>query len=76
MTENEFLKLLDDDLGLRLSAEDLSRDVDEVAHWDSMHLVRLLSLLEARSGKSIALTSLLEARTLDQARRLVVAADA
>ncbi|AWN27780.1 phosphopantetheine-binding protein [Streptomyces sp. NEAU-S7GS2] len=73
MTETEFLTLLDEDLGLRLSVEDLSRDVDTLLHWDSMQLVRLLSVLEARTGKSIALTTLLEARTLNQARKLVMA---
>ncbi|WP_058042451.1 hypothetical protein [Streptomyces roseifaciens] len=73
MTEAEFLTLLDEDLGLRLSVEDLSRDVDTLLHWDSMHLVRLLSVLERRTGKSIALNSLLEARTLNQARKLVMA---
>ncbi|TVZ75513.1 acyl carrier protein [Streptomyces sp. BK340] len=73
MTETEFLEILDEDLGLRLSAEDLNRDVDTLRHWDSLTLVRLLSLMEARTGKSIALNALLEARTLNQARMLVVA---
>ncbi|MFF8430705.1 phosphopantetheine-binding protein [Streptomyces sp. NPDC016566] len=73
MTETEFLELLDEDLGLRLSAEDLNRDVDTLLHWDSLTLVRLLSLMEARTGKNIALNALLEARTLNQARKLVVA---
>ncbi|MFI9076352.1 acyl carrier protein [Streptomyces sioyaensis] len=64
ITEGEFLTLLDDELSLRVNPEDLARDIDALPGWDSLHVLRLLSVLEARTGRTLALTEMLEARTL------------
>ena len=72
LTETEFLTLLDIELGLALSPDDLYKDVAEVAGWDSVYLLRLLSVLESRVGRSLPLAELLETRTLQGIHDLAV----
>jgi acyl carrier protein len=72
MTRNDFLALLDDELGLNFEVADLDRDVDELAGWDSVYLWRLLNALETRTGRPLPFDVLLQTRTLDGLRRLAV----
>jgi acyl carrier protein len=72
ITESEFLSLLDLELGLPVGPADLGRDVSEVAGWDSVHLLRLLSVLESRVGRPLPLAELLAVRTLEGIRELAV----
>jgi acyl carrier protein len=72
MTESEFLSLLDFELGLTVAPADLSRDVDDVTGWDSVLLLRLLSVLESRTGRRLPFAELIETRTLQGIRELAV----
>jgi acyl carrier protein len=72
LTETEFLALLDIELGLPVGPGDLHRDMAEVAGWDSVYLLRLLSVLESRIGRSLPLPELLETRTLQGIHQLAV----
>ncbi|MET0135545.1 MAG: hypothetical protein ABW215_18350 [Kibdelosporangium sp.] len=72
ISESEFLSLLDFELGLTLRPADLRRDVDEVTGWDSVFLLRLLSVLESRTGRSLPFAELIETRTLHGIRELAV----
>lgn len=72
MTEAEFVELLDSELGIQLEITDLGKDVDELTEWDSVYLVRLLSVLESRTGNDIPFSELLETRTLGGVRELAV----
>ncbi|MGA4848556.1 phosphopantetheine-binding protein [Streptomyces sp. G5(2025)] len=70
ITEDEFLELLDEELSLSVTREDLARDIDTLPGWDSLHVLRLLAVLENATGRSLALTELLEARTLGRVLEL------
>ncbi|MGO4463397.1 phosphopantetheine-binding protein [Streptomyces sp. M-16] len=59
-----FITLVRDDLGLTISDSDVDRPLEEIAGWDSLHLLTLLSALERAEGRSLSLPAALEATTL------------
>ncbi|WP_031525362.1 acyl carrier protein [Streptomyces sp. NRRL F-5123] len=63
-TLDEFVSVIRDELGLPVTVDDASRGFDELPGWDSVHLVWLLSVLERRTGRSVSLPDVLEARDL------------
>ena len=73
-TMDDFLALLREDMGIPLTAEDTGLPLDEVAGWDSLHLLSLLTLLERRTGRGVPLADVLEAETLKDIYRLTVEA--
>jgi acyl carrier protein len=68
---DEFMTLVRDELGLPVTAEDAGCAFDELAGWDSVHLLWLLTLVERRTGRQVSLPDLLEARSLEQVYSLV-----
>ncbi|NEA54857.1 acyl carrier protein [Streptomyces sp. SID13666] len=66
-----FLRLLRTELGLQLSDRDAYTDLADVEGWDSLHLLRLVSLLEDETGRRIPVRQVLEARTFQQIHSLV-----
>jgi acyl carrier protein len=67
----DFIGIIHDELGIEVQAADLDRDLDEVAGWDSVHLLALAVTLERRSPVRVPLPDLLTARTLGAIHRLV-----
>jgi hypothetical protein len=63
-TIDDFVGLLQDELGLAVTAEDIDRELDQVVGWDSMQLLALLRVLERRTGRAISLPDVLEASSL------------
>lgn len=63
-TVDDFLALLRDELGLPVTAHDLNLDLHDVAGWDSVQLLLLLTLMERRYQRSLPLAEAIEARTL------------
>jgi acyl carrier protein len=72
-TIDDFLAILRDDLGLPVTARDVPLTLDQVSGWDSLHLLSLLTLLERRTGRSLPLSSALEATSLEEIYTLAVA---
>ncbi|WP_086666307.1 acyl carrier protein [Lentzea kentuckyensis] len=72
-TVEEFIDLVRDQLGLPLTADDADTTLSALPGWDSVHLLRLLTVLEKRTGRDISLPELLEASTLDGIYRMAVA---
>ncbi|MEA5360359.1 acyl carrier protein [Amycolatopsis sp., V23-08] len=70
----DFITLLRDELGIPVEEADVHRDLDEVAGWDSVHLLVVLSSLERVTGRRMSLPHALEARTLDRLYALTVSA--
>ncbi|MEV6552905.1 phosphopantetheine-binding protein [Streptomyces sp. NPDC051597] len=66
-----FCALLEDELGIRLTPEDLDRPLDEVAEWDSVHLLRLVTVVESVTGRRVPVAGLLEAATFQQMYEVV-----
>ena len=58
-------RLVSDELGVPVTSDDLSRDFDQLAGWDSVYLLHLAMLLERETGRPVSLPELLEARNLE-----------
>lgn len=61
---DDFLALLQVELGLPVTAEDLDQGLDQVAGWDSVYLLSLVGLLERQTGLTFSLADALEAPSL------------
>ncbi|MGW0337525.1 acyl carrier protein [Streptomyces sp. NPDC003011] len=73
-TIDDLVVLIRDELGLPVSVQDAERPLDEIAGWDSVHLLWLTAALERRTGRSVSIPDLLEAETLGGIYRVAVAA--
>ncbi|MFI0897253.1 phosphopantetheine-binding protein [Streptomyces sp. NPDC020983] len=71
-TLDDFLTLIHDELGLAVTPEEATRPLDEVAAWDSVHLLALLTVLEQRTGRALSLPDVLEAPTLERIHALTL----
>jgi acyl carrier protein len=63
-TVADFVVLLQEELGLEVRVEDVSAGFDEVPGWDSVHLLRLLTVLERETGRPISVPDVLDAPNL------------
>lgn len=59
-----FVDLVRDELGLRITPDDIGADLDAVPGWDSLQLLELLAVLERETGKQMPLADMLEAASL------------
>ncbi|AKH80915.1 acyl carrier protein [Streptomyces sp. CNQ-509] len=73
-TIDDLVVLIRDELGLPVSVEDADRPLDEIAGWDSVHLLWLTAAIERRTGRSVSLPDLLEAGSLSGIHKAAVAA--
>ncbi|MGC4806090.1 phosphopantetheine-binding protein [Micromonospora sp. DT233] len=63
-TIDTFVTLLQDEMGLPVTPENVTADLDEIPGWDSMYLIELLVILERVTGKQVSLPHMIEARSL------------
>jgi acyl carrier protein len=61
---DDFIRLVQDELGLPVTAEHADRALDQVPGWDSVHLLWLLTALERSTGRRVSLPAVLEAGSL------------
>jgi acyl carrier protein len=61
---DDFITLIQDELGLPVTAQDADRGLDQLSGWDSVYLITLLAVLERKTGRSIPLPAMLEASSL------------
>ncbi|MFB8775739.1 phosphopantetheine-binding protein [Streptomyces broussonetiae] len=61
-----FCTLLQEELGLYVDADDLDRPLDDFPDWDSVLLLRLVTVVESLSGQRVPVADLLTARTFRQ----------
>ncbi|MFD0279708.1 acyl carrier protein [Kitasatospora sp. NPDC127111] len=59
-----FLRLVREELDLAVGSGDADRDLADLPGWDSMNLLRLVTLLEAETGRRLPVHAVLEARSL------------
>lgn len=64
ITIDDFIALVQDEVGLAVTAQHASLHFDQVPGWDSVHLLSLLTALERKTGRSISLPEILEASNL------------
>ncbi|MFI6643906.1 acyl carrier protein [Streptomyces sp. NPDC050504] len=71
-TIDDFLVLLQDDLGLPVARADVGTGLDQIPGWDSVHLLSLLTTLERATGRPLPLADALAADSLEDIYRLAV----
>jgi acyl carrier protein len=59
-----FVAILQDELGLSVTQDDVGKSLDRVAGWDSVHLLELLAVLERETGRHVSLPDALTASSL------------
>jgi acyl carrier protein len=64
ISKEEFVAILDEELGFTISATDLKADVGNLTGWDSVMLLRVQVVFEKKLNRRISLPRLLEARTM------------
>jgi acyl carrier protein len=73
LQSTDFHHLVRYELGLPLTDAQFAADFDELPDWDSLLLLKLVVLLERATGHPVAVSRLLEARSLQQIYDEVVA---
>jgi acyl carrier protein len=63
-TIDEFMAFVETEIGLPVAPADATRSFDELAGWDSVHLLSLITAVERRTGRSISLAHAIEAANL------------
>lgn len=71
---DDFVALVRDELGLPVTVENAGDSFDQLAGWDSVHLLWLLTALERHTGRRISLPDVLEATSLEAVYTLAVSA--
>jgi len=71
---DELVELVRDLLGLPASAVDARTELGSLPGWDSVHLLRLLTVLEQRTGRDIPLPDLLDVSTVEDVYWMAVTA--
>lgn len=66
----DFVRLLRDELGLDLSEQQAAADFDALPSWDSVHLLRLVTLIERETGRRVPVARVLQARSLREIHAL------
>jgi acyl carrier protein len=64
MRTERFITLVRTECGLRLRADDIWTDFDELSGWDSVYLLKLLVVLEATTDRRLPAARIFEARRL------------
>jgi acyl carrier protein len=63
-TLDEFLEFVYRETGLEVAPAQADASFDDLAGWDSVYLLALLTALEKKTGHRVSLTDALEARSL------------
>ncbi|MFJ8791281.1 acyl carrier protein [Streptomyces sp. NPDC102462] len=71
-TLDDYVRLVNDEIGMPLTAEQVAADFDELPDWDSLYLLKLVTALEAATGRKVPVGSILEARSLKEIHDLAV----
>ncbi|WP_019358475.1 acyl carrier protein [Streptomyces sp. AA1529] len=73
-TVEELIQLANTHLGTALAPADAERELTELAGWDSVHLLRLIGLLERTLDRPVPVDAVLQARSLRDIWSAAVAA--
>ncbi|MCF3131977.1 acyl carrier protein [Streptomyces olivochromogenes] len=71
-TLDGFLALLREELGLDVTAREAGESLVNLPRWDSLHLLRLVTLMEEETGRRLSLSPVLQARTLTEIHTVVL----
>jgi acyl carrier protein len=68
----DFVALVRDEIGIAVTTEHLDTGFDQVPGWDSLHLLRLATVLERETGRTLSFPEVLEAPSLGSLYALAV----
>jgi acyl carrier protein len=71
MNRSAFAELINEEIGLDIGVDDLAVGFDKLPHWDSVHLLAMIVLLEKQSGRRLSLPDVLSAGNLEAIYELV-----
>ncbi|MDG4860563.1 acyl carrier protein [Streptomyces sp. T-3] len=71
----DLISLFQGELGVPLTAADADAELCTLECWDSLHLLRLIMLVERRTGRRLSLPAMLEARTVRELHALITPGD-
>jgi acyl carrier protein len=69
---DEFVALINDELGLPVTAQDATLGFDELPGWDSVHLLWLVTALERTTSRRVSMPDVLQASSLADVYALAV----
>jgi acyl carrier protein len=69
---DDFVALVRDETGLPVTADHLNVGFDQVPEWDSLHLLRLVAVLERETGTTLSFPDVLQASSLGVLYKLAV----
>jgi acyl carrier protein len=70
---DDFITLVRDEIGLPVTRENVGAHFDELAEWDSVHLLTLLTAVERETRHPVSLPRMMEATSLEQIYQLATA---
>ncbi|MGW3623258.1 phosphopantetheine-binding protein [Streptomyces sp. NPDC000880] len=62
----DLISLANEHLGTDLEPADAGRELAELPCWDSVHLLRLVTLIEQELGRPVPVAEMLQARSLSE----------
>ncbi|WP_381799139.1 acyl carrier protein [Streptomyces niveus] len=71
-TLDDYVLLINDEIGMPLAPEQVAADFDELPDWDSLHLLKLITALESAIGRKVPVGEILQARSLKEIYDLAV----
>lgn len=71
-TIDDFIALVQDEIGIPVTVKDAGVGFDELDHWDSVHLLTLLVALERATGQRVSMPDVMEATSLRDIFELAV----
>ncbi|MEV0495154.1 acyl carrier protein [Streptomyces atratus] len=71
-TLDDYVRLVNDEIGMPLAPEQVAADFDELPDWDSLYLLKLVTALEPAVGRKVPVGKVLEARSLKEIYELAV----
>ncbi|MFF2963973.1 acyl carrier protein [Streptomyces sp. NPDC057963] len=73
-TIDDFVTLINEEVGLPVTVDHIAGPLDAVPGWDSMHLLTLLTALERTTGTRVSMPDVLLASSLHDIYDLTVTA--
>ncbi|MYZ34565.1 MULTISPECIES: acyl carrier protein [unclassified Streptomyces] len=71
-TLDDYVRFVNDEIGMPLAPEQVAADFDELPDWDSLYLLKLVTALEPAIGRKVPVGKVLEARSLKEIYELAV----
>nr|QVT76735.1 acyl carrier protein [Streptomyces sp.] len=76
ISRSAFVEIVRDELGLPLAESELGTDFEQLLHWESLHVLRLVVALERETGHRLPVSRLITEQSLEGVYQRVIEAGA